>query len=106
MSSERLAARRMQLAAGSLPSPVNGGQCALDVPACAAMKEAAEHEERFTVLEIKAAYLEKLTLELNQVVISQARLIDDLQLRLARLERQQQASAEDRDMPQERPPHY
>lgn len=70
------------------------------------MKEAAGHEERFTVLEIKAAYLEKLTLELNEVVINQGRLIDDLVLRLTRLERQQQASAEDRDLPQERPPHY
>lgn len=70
------------------------------------MKEAAEHQERFTVLEIKAAYLEKLTLELNEVVINQARLIDDLLLRLSRLERQQQSTAEDRELPQERPPHY
>ena len=69
------------------------------------MKEAA-HEERFTVLEIKAAYLEKLTLELNEVIISQGRLIDDLLVRLTRMERQQQAAAEDRELPQERPPHY
>lgn len=70
------------------------------------MKDAAAHEERFTVLEIKAAYLEKLTLELNEVIISQGRLIDELLERLARIERQQQASAEDRELPQERPPHY
>jgi uncharacterized coiled-coil protein SlyX len=70
------------------------------------MNEAAAREERFTVLEIKAAYLEKLTIELNEVVISQGRLIDELLERLRRLERQQQASAEDRELPQERPPHY
>jgi uncharacterized coiled-coil protein SlyX len=63
-------------------------------------------EERFTRLEIKAAYLEKLTAELNDVVVGQAQLIEDLVKRLIRLERQQDASAEERDMPQERPPHY
>jgi len=63
-------------------------------------------EERFTRLEIKASYLEKLTAELNDVVVAQAHAIDDLVQRLQRLERQLQASAEERDMPQERPPHY
>lgn len=63
-------------------------------------------EERFTRLEIKAAYLEKLAAELNDVVIGQANLIDDLVKRLLRLERQLQASGEEREMPQERPPHY
>lgn len=70
------------------------------------MKDAAALDERFTVLEIKAAYLEKLSLELNEVVIGQGRLIDELRERLNRIERQQQASAEDRELPQERPPHY
>lgn len=70
------------------------------------MNDAAAHEERFTVLEIKAAYLEKLAHELNEVVIVQGRLIDELRERLSRIERQQQASAEDRELPQERPPHY
>lgn len=70
------------------------------------MKDAAAQEDRFTVLEIKAAYLEKLTLELNEVIIGQGRLIDDLLGRLTRLERQHDASAEDRELPQERPPHY
>jgi uncharacterized coiled-coil protein SlyX len=70
------------------------------------MKDAAAHDERFTVLEIKAAYLEKLTIELNEVVIGQGRLIDELRERLIRIERQQQAGAEDRELPQERPPHY
>jgi len=66
----------------------------------------AIREERFTRLEIKAAYLEKLAAELNEVVVSQALLIDDLVKRLIRLERQLQASAEERELPQERPPHY
>jgi uncharacterized coiled-coil protein SlyX len=63
-------------------------------------------EQRFTMLEIKAAYLEKLTLELNDVIVGQARLLVDLVKRLDRLERQHQASAEDRELPQEKPPHY
>jgi uncharacterized coiled-coil protein SlyX len=70
------------------------------------MDDSAMREERFTRLEIKAAYLEKLTGELNDVVVGQANLIDDLVKRLQRLERQLQASAEEREMPQERPPHY
>ncbi|MEO8178102.1 MAG: SlyX family protein [Deltaproteobacteria bacterium] len=70
------------------------------------MDDAAMREERFTRLEIKASYLEKLTAELNDVVVGQANLIDDLVQRLQRLERQLQASGEEREMPQERPPHY
>lgn len=63
-------------------------------------------EERFTRLEIKAAYLEKLTLELNDVIVGQARVLVDLVKRLDRLDRQLQSSAEDRELPQEKPPHY
>ena len=63
-------------------------------------------DERFTKLEIKAAYLEKLTLDLNEVVISQGQLLEDLGQRLQRLERQLDATAEERELPQERPPHY
>jgi uncharacterized coiled-coil protein SlyX len=70
------------------------------------MDDSAMREERFTRLEIKASYLEKLTAELNDVVVGQAQLIDDLVQRLQRLERQLQASGEEREMPQERPPHY
>jgi len=70
------------------------------------MNDRTASEERFTRLEIKAAYLEKLTADLNEVVVGQARLIDELVVRLARLERQLQASAEERELPQERPPHY
>jgi uncharacterized coiled-coil protein SlyX len=63
-------------------------------------------DERFMRLEVKTAYLEKLTLELDGVVISQARLIDDLVKRLERLERQLHASGEGREFPHEKPPHY
>jgi len=70
------------------------------------MNDQTASEERFTRLEIKAAYLEKLTADLNDVVVGQAQLIDELVVRLARLERQLQASAEERELPQERPPHY
>jgi uncharacterized coiled-coil protein SlyX len=70
------------------------------------MNDRTASEERFTRLEIKAAYLEKLTADLNDVIVSQAQLIDELVERLVRLERQLQASGEERELPQERPPHY
>jgi uncharacterized coiled-coil protein SlyX len=70
------------------------------------MNDRTANEERFTRLEIKAAYLEKLTADLNDVVVAQAQLIDELVGRLGRLERQLQASGEERELPQERPPHY
>jgi len=70
------------------------------------MNDPSLREERFTRLEIKASYLEKLAAELNDVVVAQSRVIDDLVQRLLRLERQLQATAEEREMPQERPPHY
>ena len=70
------------------------------------MNDQTASEERFTRLEIKAAYLEKLTADLNDVVVGQAQLIDELVDRLGRLERQLQASGEERELPQERPPHY
>src|SRR5689334_15060896 len=50
-----------------------------------AMNDRTATEERFTRLEIKAAYLEKLTADLNDVVVGQAQLIDDLVERLGRL---------------------
>ena len=70
------------------------------------MEPTATDEERFVRLEIKAAYLEKLTLELNDVIVGQARQLDEMYERLTRLERQLQAAAEERELPQERPPHY
>jgi uncharacterized coiled-coil protein SlyX len=63
-------------------------------------------DERFMRLEIKAAYLEKLALDLNEVVIAQGKLIDDLLGRIDRIERQQRSGEDDQSIPHERPPHY
>jgi uncharacterized coiled-coil protein SlyX len=63
-------------------------------------------EERFVRLEVKAAYLEKLALDLNEVVIVQGQLIDELRLRLERVERQLRSGADDAPIIDERPPHY
>jgi uncharacterized coiled-coil protein SlyX len=57
-------------------------------------------------LEVKAAYLEKLASELNEVVISQAQLIEELRARLDRVERQLRAGGDDEAIPHEKPPHY
>lgn len=63
-------------------------------------------EERFVRLEVKAAYLEKLALDLNEVVISQGQLIDELRGRLDRLERQMRSGDDDQAIGHEKPPHY
>ena len=63
-------------------------------------------EERFVRLEVKAAYLEKLALDLNEVVIKQGQLIDELEGRLGLIERQLRAGVEDERIPDEKPPHY
>jgi uncharacterized coiled-coil protein SlyX len=63
-------------------------------------------EERFMRLEVKAAYLEKLALDLNEVVISQGNLLDELRGRLERLERQMRSGDDDQAIPHEKPPHY
>jgi uncharacterized coiled-coil protein SlyX len=68
------------------------------------MNETTE-DERFMRLEVKAAYLEKLALDLNEVVISQGQLLDELFKRIDRLERQPHASSDDVEIPNERPPH-
>jgi len=69
------------------------------------MDETAE-EERFVRLEIKCAYLEKLALDLNEVVITQGQLIDELVAKLERVERQLRAGPDDESIPHEKPPHY
>ena len=66
----------------------------------------SRREERFVRLEIKAAYLEKLASDLNEVVIAQGQLIDELRARLTRVERQQRAGEDDEAIPHEKPPHY
>lgn len=63
-------------------------------------------EERFVQLEIKAAYLEKLAEELNQVLITQGRTIVELRKRLEQLERQLHTGSDDVTIPHEKPPHY
>ena len=57
-------------------------------------------------LEVKAAYLEKLARDLDEVVVAQSRQIDDLQNRLERLERQLRSGEDDERVPDEKPPHY
>lgn len=64
-------------------------------------------EERFVRLEEKAAYLEKLALDLNEVIIKQGRLLDELNVRLDRIERQLPAVPEEGEGgATEVPPHY
>jgi uncharacterized coiled-coil protein SlyX len=63
-------------------------------------------EERFVRLEVKAAYLEKLALDLNEVVIAQGQLIDELRGRLVQIERQLRSGEDDERIPDEKPPHY
>jgi uncharacterized coiled-coil protein SlyX len=68
--------------------------------------EKSPEEERFVRLEVKAAYLEKLALDLNEVVIAQGQLIDELRLRLERTERQVRAGADEVAAVDDKPPHY
>jgi uncharacterized coiled-coil protein SlyX len=68
--------------------------------------EQTTEEERFVRLEVKCAYLEKLALDLNEVVIAQGQLIDELVSRLDRVERQLRAAPDDEAIPHEKPPHY
>jgi uncharacterized coiled-coil protein SlyX len=70
------------------------------------LKMDASEEERFMRLEVKAAYLEKLALDLDEVVVSQSQQIDDLQNRLERIERQLRSGDDDERIPDEKPPHY
>jgi uncharacterized coiled-coil protein SlyX len=66
----------------------------------------ATQEERFVRLEVKCAYLEKLALDLNEVVIAQGQLIDELVGKLDRVERQLRAGPVGEGDPDEKPPHY
>jgi uncharacterized coiled-coil protein SlyX len=68
--------------------------------------EQTTEEERFVRIEVKCAYLEKLALDLNEVVIAQGQLIDELVSRLDRVERQLRAAPDDEAIPHEKPPHY
>jgi uncharacterized coiled-coil protein SlyX len=68
--------------------------------------EVRADDERFMRLEVKASYLEKLALDLNEVVIAQGQVIDELLKRVDRMERQVHSSSEGREFPHEKPPHY
>lgn len=70
------------------------------------MNRESNDEGRFVRLEEKAAYLEKLASDLNEVVIAQSQLIDELGLRLERVERQLRAGTHDEGIVDEKPPHY
>ncbi len=67
-----------------------------------------EVESRVTELEIKSAFSEDLVEELNRTVYRQQQQIEQLQLELAALRRQVQAShpASPGSPGDERPPHY
>jgi SlyX protein len=66
--------------------------------------------ERLTELEIQAAHIQRLYDHLNEVVTSQATLIDRLTRRLAKLEEQLQNLKVKSEPPidplDEKPPHY
>ena len=65
------------------------------------------HEERFVDIEIKLAHQEDLVESLNQVVVQQARRIDQLEAMLAGLAERIRTSAQDGPNPvNDRPPHY
>jgi SlyX protein len=66
----------------------------------------ASTDERLLELEEKVAYQDKTIAELNDVVVTLHRLSDDLQGRLAAMERLLRDELGGRDMPNEPPPHY
>ena len=61
---------------------------------------------RLVMLEEKVAYQDKTVAELNEVVVSLNRALSELKTRLAAVERIVSAELGQRDMPNERPPHY
>jgi uncharacterized coiled-coil protein SlyX len=63
-------------------------------------------DPRFVSLEEKLAYLEKTTLDLNEVVVLQERRLERLERQLARLERELSNDEPENDPSHEPPPHY
>jgi uncharacterized coiled-coil protein SlyX len=61
---------------------------------------------RLVALEEKVAYQDKIIAELNDVVVSLNRELSELKTRLSAVERVVSAELGQRDMPNERPPHY
>ena len=72
--------------------------------------EQQSHAARVTELESALAHHQRLCEQLNQVVTEQAGIIDDLQRRVALLENTvkevQYQLPEDREIAEEKPPHY
>jgi uncharacterized coiled-coil protein SlyX len=66
----------------------------------------APDTSRLVTLEEKVAYQDKTIAELNEVVVSLNRELSELKTRLAAVERVVSAELGQRDMPNERPPHY
>lgn len=71
-----------------------------------AMSDSALIDERFVFLETKVAYQEHTIAELNDAILHQSRTIDDLTLRLTRVEGQLNSLGTGQATPNERPPHY
>jgi uncharacterized coiled-coil protein SlyX len=63
-------------------------------------------EARLLKLEEKVAYQDKLVADLNEVVVSLHRRVDELRARLDTAERTVRQEFEGRDVANERPPHY
>ena len=57
------------------------------------------------LMETRIAYQDKLLLELNEVIVSQGRQLDELQRRLASVERLLREGTGE-PLRDERPPHY
>jgi uncharacterized coiled-coil protein SlyX len=70
------------------------------------MPGALEVDARLLVLEEKVAYQDKTIAELNEVVVSLHRRVDELRARLEATERTLSQELGPRDVPNEKPPHY
>ena len=63
-------------------------------------------DSRLLKLEEQVAYQDKLVADLNDVVVSLHRRVDELQARLDTAERTLRQELEGRDVANEKPPHY
>jgi uncharacterized coiled-coil protein SlyX len=66
----------------------------------------AADETRLLKLEEKVAYQDKLLADLNEVVVTLHRRLDELVARLGTAERTLRHELDGRDVPNEKPPHY
>lgn len=63
-------------------------------------------EERLTELEIRFSHQDQFLHELNQVVVEQQIKIERLEKELLDLKRNSQSNSENRNLSEEKPPHY